>query len=477
MPKWAIIGALWLWFAVALFTHHGAASPYSYASAIAGWPAQRIEGLVVNADAPGVRPVTQFFYDATDFDFELGHNLKLPMHSMLVAAIAGFVRSYVLANDIVNLLALWLLAYVAVTWAEAMAYPRAATLIASLTCAFLPFYAHYIGQPVQYVLGLAVNFLVMIAVMSGTRDPVRLGILTAILTLGYDPYVFIAALLTWIALTVRWPHRYDRVTYLVTAFLPVIVWRLFLRAISTEVLSGKIRGEFFDPLLAGWIGALLDPLENLLTPFVNAHLGIVVSVEMTLAMIYWPLVVICVIGLRPRLGLPALLVLYFVLEQIAVAAYDWESNPRRAIPVIFAFSIAYFVVVRAKVHLRPWRIAFITMLVLSAFLTMSDTLTGNPVIGYIPTGEAIRDPTKHIVTVGESRLDSYPRLMRDEPLRWWDMGRARVTRPAVLAFANLFVGAFVVALLFILRSRALLPRYLPAAAGVVLLLSLVARFV
>lgn len=468
MPKWAIIGALWVWFAIALLTHSGARSPYSYAGAVVDLQMQRIDGLVVNHDAPSVRPVTQFFYDATDLPFAKAHNLKLPLHSLLVAAAAAFLRSYLLANFLVNLLALWLLSYVVVTYAESLQYPRTATLVAALTCAFLPLYTHYVGQPMHYVAGVVMNFLVVLAAMAGVRDPLRLGILTAVLTLSYDPYVFIAA----IAVTLRWRRLQDWGIYIATSLLPVIVWRGFLGLISDDVVSLKVRDEYFQPVVSGWLS-----LDSLLAPFVNAHLGLVMSVKMALALVYWPVLVLCIIGLVKTKPHPLLLGLvgFFVLEQIVTAAYDWENNPRRAIPLLFALSCAYFAVVRAKVHLRPWRIAFVAAMLVSLFVTMSDTFTGNPVVGYLPTGDAMRHATKQVRTVGESRLEDYPKLMRDERPRWWSMGRARVTRPLVFLFANLFLGLIVFAFLHVLRERALLPRFFPIAFAAVFVLSLVAR--
>jgi hypothetical protein len=480
VPKWAVIGALWLWFAVALLTHYGARSPYSYAGGVLGLHAERIAGLVVNYDAPSVRTVTQFFYDGTGVSFAKAHNLKLPLHSLLVAATAGFLRSYTLANYVVNVLALWLLAYVAVTLADQFAHPRAATLIAALTCAFLPIYTHYIGQPMHYVVGIAVNFLVMLAAMAGTRDPVRLGILTAVLTLSYDPYVFIAALIV----TLRWRRIRDWAMYATVSLLPVLVWRTFLTAISPETVSPVIRDQFFKPVLAGWRRILTSPRDYALAPFVNGHLGLTMSFEMTLALIYWPVLILCAYGVwktKPQTAnrqLPTALIAFFVLEQLATAAYDWENNPRRALPILFAVSCAYFGVVAAKAHLRGWRIAFTVVMLVSLFLTLSDTLGGNPVVGYLPTGEAMKHPTKQVLQVGQSHLDPimYPTLKADQPPQWWDVPRAHVTRPLVFLFANLFVAAMTVALLSVLRARALLPRYVPAAVAVVLLLSLGARF-
>ena len=470
VPKWAIIGALWVWFAVALLTHSGARSPYSYAGAVVDLQMQRIDGLVVNHDAPSVRPVTQFFYDATDLPFAKAHNLKLPLHSLLVAAAASFLRSYLLASYLVNLLALWLLSYVVVTYAESLAYPRTATAIAALTCAFLPLYTHYIGQPMHYVVGVVVNFLVMLAAMAGVRDPLRLGLLTAVLTLSYDPYVFIAA----IVVTLRWRRIQEWGIYIATSLLPVIVWRGFLDRISDDVVSLKVRDEYFQPIIQGWLS-----LDSPVTPFVNGHVGIVMSVEMALALVYWPVLLLCLLGLVRTKPHPLVLglVVFFVLGQIVTAAYDWENNPRRAIPLLFALSCAYFAVVRAKVHARGWRIAFVAAMLVSLFVTMSDTLTGNPVVGYLPTGDAMRDRTKQVRTVGESQLEDYPKLMQDERPRWWSMRRAQVTRPMVFLFSNLFLGAIVFALLHVLRERALLPRFFPAAFAALFLLSLAARFV
>jgi hypothetical protein len=479
VPKWAVIGALWLWFAVALLTHSGARSPYSYIGAVVDLRAERIDGRVVNYDAPSVRPVTQFFFDATPVKFAEAHNLKLPLHSVIVAAAAGFLRSYTLANYVVNLLALWLLAYVAVTMADSLAFPRFATLVAALTCAFLPLYTTHIGQPMHYIVGMAVNFLVMLAAMAGARDPARLGILTAVLTLSYDPYVFIAALI------VAFPFRRARdwAVYVAVALLPVVVWRGFLTLIGDEVVSPAIRDVYFKPVLAGWRLVLSAPRDYPLVPFANAQVGLTMSFEMALALIYWPVAIVCVAGLirsrPPANRLLLALALLFVAGQLVTAAYDWENNPRRAIPLLFAFSCAYFFVVAARAHLRGWRIAFPGVMLLSLFLTMSDTFTGNPLAGYLPTGEAMKDPPKKMLAVADSHLDTitYPKLMRDEPARWWDMPSARVGRPAVFLFANVFLMMMIVALLHVLRERALLPRFLPAAVTIAFLLSLGARFV
>ena len=484
LPKWVVIGALWAWFLVVLLTHYGARSPYSYAGGVLGMDMRRIDGVVVNHDAPSVRPVTEFFYDARPVKFSTAHNLKLPLHSMLVAAAASYLRSYLLANYVVNLLALWLLSYVVVTFADSLGFPRGVTLLASLTCAALPVWATYVGQPMHYVLGIVVNFLVVIAVMSGPRDPWRLGLLTAILTMSYDPYVYIGAVICWIAHTVRWQRVLDWAIYTVSSVTPVLAWRGFLGVVSDAPPSGAIRDSFFVPVFDGWRAIVMDPFAHLLTPFINGHVGVSMSVAMLLAIASWPVVLVCVAGLatippvRGRaFSLPALLALLFVLEQIATAAYDWENNPRRALPLLFAFCCFYFVVLRERMPSRTWRVGFAAALLICLFVTMSDTLLRNPVIGYIPTGEAMRAAPKDVLKHGAAAIDptDYPRLMGDARARWWSMSGARVTRPWILLFANLLVGAVVVALLQVLRERALVPRRLPAIVGVLVAVSLVVR--
>ena len=476
LPKWMVVGVLWLWFALALATHFGARSPYSYVAATVNLPAARISGFVVNADAPNVQHATRFFYQAADVPYEETHNLKLPMHSMLVAAMASFVRSYALANYLVNLLALWLLSYVAVTLADERGISRATSLIAGLTCAALPVYAHYIGQPMQYVVGIAVNFLIVLAAVAGVRDPLRLGLLTGLLLLSYDPYVFLAALVAWVLWTIRWPRVRDYALYVALSLVPVLSWRLFLYFVSGGAGSTDVREKYLVPVLVGWLRVFVEVGDHPLAAFLAGHVGIIVAAHMTLALIYWPVLLLCIAGLllsRPRWAdawLVVALAAFFLLEQMVAAAYDWENSPRRAIPLVLAVSFAYFYVVERH---RRWRVAFVLVMLLSVFVTMSDFLRDRLTVGFIGTGQAITAETKQVLEVERARHAP----MQDAARRWWDLSSARVSRPLVLAFANLFVAAFAVALLQILRERALVPRWLPAATGAALLASLAARFV
>lgn len=489
-PGWAVVAALWIWFAVSLVTHHGAASPYSYVCGVLGTSAASISGFIVNPDALTVVHATRFFYEGADVPFSSAHNLKLPLHSFLAAVAMSFLRSYMAANLLVNLLSLWLLAWVAVTLADRFHLPRSATLLAGLTCAALPLHTHYIGQPMHYIVGVCTNFLVMLAAVEmerdGVRDPFRLGILTAVLALGYDPFVFLAAILWWIVRRVRWTSVRDQVVYLAVSAAPILVWRLFIHLASGGRQSTALQQSFFEPVREAWHGMLWHPVQHGLEPLAAAHVGLAFSGLMLLAQVYWPVLAVCAVGLltaRGRLsGSPggALLValaVFFLLEQCASAAWDWENHPRRAASLLLVVSFAYFAVVARHAGQRGWTAAFSLVFALSTFLTFADTLTGSPLVGYVQTGEAMKAPQKDLVRIAASRLDrkTYPRLMSDGERKWRDTGAADVRRPLLFLLTNLLPGILAVAFLSVLKSCRLVPRWTPAVAAGAFALSLLVR--
>ena len=93
----------------------------------------------------------------------------------------------------------------------------------------------------------------------------------------------------------------------------------------------------------------------------------------------------------------------------------------------------------------------------------------------LTVGQAIQSNPKQTITIGYMRFDNgtMPTLMHDEPLVWHDLAPARVAREpaAKFAFAQAFNAFFVCALLWLLARAQLLPRYAPAIAAVVWLVS------
>jgi hypothetical protein len=449
--------------------HFGERSPYSYGWAMFDHDSARMSGAVVNPDAIGIAHVTRFFYDATPFDYssQWAENLRLPLHSFSVAVAAAFTRSLLPANVLVNVLFAMLLALAAVNLAERFAVDRTVTLFALLTFFSLPLYADYLGQPLHYIVGTSVSFLVVLSLIDET-NPWVVALAIAILSLNYDPYVFIAAIV------VAFANR-----RLLVAAVPAVVWALTLRVITDGTMTTHLRKWFFLPVLSGWTDILMDPLGRILLPFVATHLGVVVAFHQLVAMIYWPLLAVCVFvlwRLRPTIGrfkVIALLPLFFLVEQLVAAAFDWELNPRRSIPAVLAFGVTYVYVAQ-----RSRRGVVVALFVLSAFLAFSDTLFDKPGLAFLRTGQAIRHDIHDAMRAERLTLDtdSMPHLMNDDRITWRDMPKARLQNVGVFVVTQL-MGVLLLVSGFWLAGRAqLLPRWSAHAAAGIWALSLV-RFV
>lgn len=493
MPKSAIILILCAWLALLTLTHLGARSPYSYGWAVMGSsvPASRISGAVVNPDALPLVSVAMFFYDATPVkNWEDAQNLRLPMHAFATSIVAGITRSYLFASYAVNFLFAALVAWAAVNAAERFAIRRSATLVALLTAFTLPIYVEYLGQPMHYVVGVAVSFLVVLSILALTEDDARnpwiAGIATAILLLNYDPFVFLAALVAYFLFIRGFARRRDYAIFLATALTPALVWVGYLRWISQAMMSHNIQRRYFAPVIAAWSDVVRHPIHNVLVPFVASHIGLHAAFREIVALIHWPLLVVCVallIHLRPRLAdqrmwIVALLPVAFVLEQMAVAAWDWELNPRRAIPVALAFGVSYCYVVNAMWPRRGWRIAFLALLAGCAFLAMADTITHSPMLAYVHSGQGVREAPQQAIAYQGQRLDdkaTMPMLADDQPIVWRDLRRAALPEGQIasFAFAQFFNVALLVALFWLTARARILPRWTPAVAVAIWLISFV----
>jgi len=496
IPKSAMILIVWAWLALLTLTHLGARSPYSYGWSIVSStvPASRISGAVVNPDALPLVGVTMFFYDGTPVkNWEDAQNLRLPLHAFATSIVAGITRSYLFASYAVNVLFAALLAWAAVNVAERFAMRRSAAFVALLTAFTLPIYVEYLGQPMHYAVEVAVSFLIVLSILtlpeSDARNPWIACIAAAILLLNYDPFVFLAAVLAYFLIIGGFPRRRDYAIFVATALAPAIVWIGYLRWLSHAMMSHNIQRRYFAPVMSAWIDVAHHPIHNVLVPYVASHIGIHAAFREAVALIHWPLLAVCIvllIRLRPalankRMWIIALLPIAFVLEQLAVAAWDWELNPRRAIPVALAFGVSYCYAVNAMWRRRGWRIAFIALLVACGFLAMADTITQSPVLAYLHSGQGVRDAPQQAIAYQDQRLDTnatMPNLANDRPIVWRDLNRA--TLPAgqlgSFAFAQLFNLALLLALFWLTARARILPRWTPAIAAAVWLVSFVRFF-
>jgi hypothetical protein len=497
MRKAVVIAIVAAWLALVWATHYGGRSPYSYGWAM--FPANNenslyMHGVVVNPDAYSARDVSLFFYDGRYVDWGNAPNLDLPLHGFTVGTLAGLTRGTLSASYLANLFFFMLAAIAGLTLADRYGIRRGATLVALLTVFTLPIAIDYVGQPLHYVVGMSASFLVVLSMLAmdehDARRPWIAALAVSILLLNYDPYIFLGALVAWLLFFRRFARWWHVPVFLVLAPIPKILWTRFLRWASHDNMSTALRDYFIRPVIGGWKELLADPVGNAMQPYVASHIGMHVGLHQLIAMIYWPLAAACLwllFRLRPRLkrtfALAALLPVFFFLEQFAAAAWDWELNPRRAIPVVLAFAIAWCWSLDKVWDGRWWRAGAIALLVFSGFLAMSDALLREPVMSFLRIGQAMHLPPAEAINKENLRLIPYsmPKLLRDEKkIDWRDLETARVERNEnrrTIFIASQACGLYLLVGLFWLTARArLLPRWAPYAAAGVWLLSMT-RFI
>jgi hypothetical protein len=489
-----VLAIIWSWLAILLLTHYGARSPYSYLFAFHDEHTATTEGVVVHRDAESGYSVFLFFYEPRAIQYDIAHNMVYPLPLFVSGNFAAFTRSYILAHYVTNLLILFMLSYAAVRLAEQLGVSRKAILISGLIVASLPMYVHYIGQPLQYVVGPAVSFLILLAVIAlsrqGVRDPITFGLLTAVVTLNYDWYVYAAALVLYFMEVQRFERSRDFALYVIVSFAPRMLWLAFVQLISHGQFSPHLKDAFLDNIIGGWVKVLESPLQNTLFPFLAGHIGLTVAGRMILAMVYWP-VVLLVIGalcvLKPRVSdfkpawLLVFLVVFFILEQLGTAVFDWENGPRRALPVVFAVAFALFYAARELIDRRLWRIAFWAVLIVSMYIPMADRITREPGVPYLSAAIATQAEVKSVLNMQRRMLtkEMLPSLMDNKvPPRFGMLARPTIERRMLLPFlfAQLFLGFFFVMLFWQLARAGLAPSRIHLVVGGVLLLGLTRLF-
>jgi len=493
MRKAAVVAVVFAWLALLLATHYGGRSPYSY-----GWAmfplenetAKHLHGAAVNPDALSATDVSLFFYDGRYVDWGNAPNLDLPLHGFTVATLAGITRGTLSASYLANLLFFLIAAIAALNLADRYGIHRGATLVTLLTVFSLPIVLDYIGQPLHYMVGMGASFLVVLSMLAMDEiNPWVAALAASILLLNYDPYVFLGALVTWLVFVRRFRRWWHVPLFAVLALIPKILWSRFLRYASNDNMGTQVRDHFIRPVLDGWRELLTDPVDNALQPFVASHVGVHVATHQIIAMIYWPLVAVCIallVRLRPRVTrtwmLVVLLPLFFFLEQMVAAGWDWELNPRRAIPVIVAFAVAWCWSADQVWNRRWARAGFVAMFVLSAFLALSDTILRDPALAYLRMGQAMRIQPQEALVKENMRLYPYymTKLVPDTKIDWFDLDTARIERGKggrTNFVAAQAVGLYLLVGLFWLTARArILPRAAPWIAAGVWVLSL-ARFI
>jgi hypothetical protein len=472
----ATVAILAAWALLLLVTHHAGRSPYTYISELTlGEPPVSDTGRVGAPDAMTVVPVTRFFYDGTGpEDYARAHNLSLPLHSFATSVVVSFVRNYLWASSAVNLLFLVILAAGAVRLGVRHGMSTGALLLALATLFALPQVVACIGQPLHYIVAPCITFLMMLSVLALDADDLRnpwiAGAITAVLTLNYHWYVFVAALVTYLAL-LGFRRRRDDLIYLFVAATPVVAWELFLRALAEGQMSRTIRNRLVMPVIFEWVEFLQHPIDRVLLPLIAGHLGAVVAFHYVIALIHWPLLIatVCAIWIaRPKLPrLLLFLIAFFLVEQLVSGAFDFENSPRRAFPFLFAFACAYCWAVNRFAGQRAWTAAFAACFAFTAFFAFADVVfdRGGGAILYV--GSVVQEPKRALLF--ETRtLPVAPDVPRDpQTALRGSFPSARLPLSAPFVFAQLFVAFWMTVVFWIPARARLLPRAAPwVAAGV-----------
>lgn len=472
------------WLLALLVTHTGSRSPYTYQTFALSEPGPT--NRLVHPDAMTVLPVTRFFYDATPTRWDLAHNLHLPFHSFSAAVAISFIRDYRLANYALNLLFLLLVAAAAIRLGLRSGVPPAALLVGLMTVFALPAIVPYLGQPMHYVTGTAINWLMMLTAIALPQDelrrPVVAGAIVAILALNYDWYVYAAALVIVLAF-VGFRRRRDDALFVLVAVAPPVIWHALVQWITSGASSTNVRELFIESVIVEWAAFFQAPVEHALFPFITSHVGVHIGLHHIIALIYWPLVACTIAGLwrsRPpgsrATQLCVALLGFFILEQIASAAFDWENNPRRALPVVFAFGCCWCWLIWRNWSSRPWRLVTFSLLLMTALLAFADTLTSTAGATYLHTPDGIRTPAKDALRYEARTVPARRGVDSGQTALLASFGAARVSRPAVFIVTQLFVAVWLVTFFWLLARADLLPRAAPLIAAAAWLLSAV-RFV
>jgi hypothetical protein len=225
-------------------------------------------------------------------------------------------------------------------------------------------------------------------------------------------------------------HAKEWLPFFALAPIPVVLWTLVSRdvGVPNSPHSGEIGRwtSFTRGPLEGWAQVVAHPVRHAMTPWVSFHVGWEVSLLEISSMIYWFLLVALGYALyrfrpapweRPASRIVLLVVVSFFAMQLMTAAFLWENNPRRTIPLLFAFGYAATWAVWRAWDSRPARWAIGGLAVLTGIHSFADVLFGDPAIALAQVGQAIDHGPMYILPFDSMRLDaaSLPRFPEDGP--------------------------------------------------------------
>lgn len=492
---------VFFWFLLILLcTHYGSNSPYSY-----GWTyfghsmTAKIDNASVNPDALTVIPLTDFFYDPIKTKITAAPNINLPLHSFLAATTMGIFHSYMFSNSLLNILLLTLVSFMLIRLAAEARFGFWPTLIAGLTALSLPYFTHYLAQPMQYIVGSCLNFIVIITAFNlkeeDSKNPIIWAILFAVLLLNYDSYIYLASVVIFCLIKniKQWDYKeYLQVGCL--AFIPILLWQLLQESYLHQGNAQNLE-QFFHAISDGWVSIFRPPLFHIFQPFIVSHVGVSVALNQLLAYFPWPLVVILVISLCKYFDeltktsfwqLGVIVFSVYLLEQIFTAGFDWENNPRRAIPIILVFTIFYTWIVNRVFYstLGSFKVKsfFVTLLICMIALLFADTFLHYGVYQMLEVGQVIRGSVKELVmNMLNYQLvaNEFTGAVSSAQFQWVTHAKAswQIDKAAVFLCSQLIMLSVITSLIWVMIRANLVPRISMLGFTSFYAFSLILRFV
>ncbi|GEM_PF-3049032 len=471
------------------FTHIGTKSPYTYIVTMHYGAHNEIDGKAVNWDAPKAIGLTEYFYKPSNPNFSQVGYIDHPLYGFLVSIVLSFTKSYLLSCYIVNILSVVLFLLIFVNLLVKFNISYKVILLSGVNILLLPFFSHYLSQPLVYITSFCTNMIVLMMIVAlinkGDKNYIKYGLLIGSITVTHDWYVYFGALLLFFLFYYRF-SVFGYIILFLLSFLPHLAWRFYTYTFGTgqpDIYASSVLGNEVVPY---WKDFLFHPIKNILFPFVAGHVGLLLAYKKITSLIYWPLLFFVTYflvkkgGLSEKSKLSRLLlcmIIVFLAEFLLIVPLGGENSPRRALPFIFVY-FACLVYVIEKI--KNSRIAVISLIVLSIFsflLTFSDFLFDNPVVQVLETRENINSGPEYPLDISKKKLTGLLNYGMDKPLKLFSYSHTGTNMEYLrqFIFPQLFCFLIVCVIFWNLQGLGLIWNYSFLTFTIVYIISIIVR--
>ncbi len=490
--KFVIIGILFLVILGMFFTHVGALSPYTWGCAVHHLPYHYNDGHYANVDFFLLSSLVKYFYEPGFINFKEVSATEWSFFCFILSVGLGITRSYALSTYTINILFLLALIIAVVNLLRKLNLSYKVIFISCLFILFVPFFNHYLGQSLHYLTSVSITFLVLICLIAlnlkNERSGAIYGSLLGIITINYDWYIWYAAATCYFLFY----YKLDSFKkYLVFSLVPCVLWMYCISSTGTAPEHFRTLSVLLHDVVPPWAHYFNNPAKDVIFPFIVSQVGLVVAFKMLTSYIYWPLLIFIgfyISDIKSTVKnhiFSKLIILIFLFNLffiLVLLPFEWENNPRRAIPLIFVFLSALIYSINKAWSSKNPRIkkTVLALLILSFILSFSDTFFQNPTVPVMEMGETIRTPPKFLLDINKLRLNvqSIPNLPVNGPLKMSLYPKATMNKeyiPKYVLSQLIFSGCLYLLFRFLV-SLELLPKYTQFIYLIIYIFSLMKRF-